>query len=54
MPIRIGANPIGWSNDDLLEIGGETPLEDLPGRGAARPASRAWSSATSFRASPPR
>jgi myo-inosose-2 dehydratase len=25
--IRIGANPIGWSNDDLLEIGGETPLE---------------------------
>jgi inosose dehydratase len=27
MPIRIGANPIGWSNDDLLEIGGETPLE---------------------------
>ena len=27
MPVRIGANPIGWSNDDLLEIGGETPLE---------------------------
>lgn len=27
MPIRIGANPIGWSNDDLLDIGGETPLE---------------------------
>src|SRR6266568_4236589 len=27
MPIRIGANPIGWSNDDLQEIGGETPLE---------------------------
>lgn len=27
MSIRIGANPIGWSNDDLLEIGGETPLE---------------------------
>jgi inosose dehydratase len=27
MPIRIGANPIGWSNDDMLEIGGETPLE---------------------------
>ncbi|KAF0228244.1 MAG: inosose [Beijerinckiaceae bacterium] len=25
--IRIGANPIGWSNDDLLELGGETPLE---------------------------
>ena len=27
MTIRIGANPIGWSNDDMLEIGGETPLE---------------------------
>ncbi|WP_234680782.1 myo-inosose-2 dehydratase [Bradyrhizobium monzae] len=27
MPIRIGANPIGWSNDDLQEIGGKTPLE---------------------------
>jgi inosose dehydratase len=27
MPIRIGANPIGWSNDDLQEIGGTTTLE---------------------------
>ncbi len=27
MAIRIGANPIGWSNDDLVEIGGATPLE---------------------------
>jgi myo-inosose-2 dehydratase len=26
MPIRIGANPIGWSNDDMPELGGETPL----------------------------
>jgi inosose dehydratase len=25
--IRIGANPIGWSNDDLQEIGGDTTLE---------------------------
>jgi len=25
--IRIGANPIGWSNDDLQEIGGATTLE---------------------------
>ncbi len=24
--IRIGANPIGWSNDDMLEIGGDIPL----------------------------
>lgn len=27
MTIRIGANPIGWSNDDMPELGGETPLE---------------------------
>jgi myo-inosose-2 dehydratase len=27
MAIRIGANPIGWSNDDMQELGGETPLE---------------------------
>jgi inosose dehydratase len=27
MVIRIGANPIGWSNDDLQEIGGTTTLE---------------------------
>ena len=25
--IRIGANPIGWSNDDMRELGGATPLE---------------------------
>lgn len=25
--IRIGANPIGWSNDDLRTLGGNTPLE---------------------------
>jgi inosose dehydratase len=27
MAVRIGANPIGWSNDDLQSLGGETPLE---------------------------
>jgi myo-inosose-2 dehydratase len=27
MAIRIGANPIGWSNDDMPELGGDTPLE---------------------------
>ena len=27
MTIRIGANPIGWSNDDLQDVGGATPLE---------------------------
>lgn len=25
--IRIGVNPIGWSNDDMPEIGGDIPLE---------------------------
>lgn len=25
--IRIGANPIGWSNDDMPEIGGDIPLD---------------------------
>ena len=25
--LRIGANPIIWSNDDMPEIGGDTPLE---------------------------
>jgi inosose dehydratase len=27
MAVRIGANPIGWSNDDLRTLGGTTPLE---------------------------
>src|SRR5437879_6286688 len=27
MPVRLGVSPIGWSNDDLPELGGEIPLE---------------------------
>jgi inosose dehydratase len=27
MSVRIGINPITWSNDDLPELGGETPLQ---------------------------
>jgi inosose dehydratase len=27
MPIRLGINPIGWSNDDLRTLGGDTKLE---------------------------
>lgn len=27
MPLRLGINPITWSNDDMPELGGETPLE---------------------------
>ena len=36
MTLRIGINPIGWSNDDLRELGGEIPLETCLGeaRGA--------------------
>jgi inosose dehydratase len=26
-PVRFGVAPIGWSNDDLPELGGDTPLE---------------------------
>jgi inosose dehydratase/3D-(3,5/4)-trihydroxycyclohexane-1,2-dione acylhydrolase (decyclizing) len=27
MAVRLGTNPIGWSNDDLRELGGDTPLD---------------------------
>ena len=27
MSIRLGMNPIIWSNDDMRELGAETPLE---------------------------
>ena len=27
MTIRLGTNPIAWSNDDMPELGGDTPLE---------------------------
>jgi inosose dehydratase/3D-(3,5/4)-trihydroxycyclohexane-1,2-dione acylhydrolase (decyclizing) len=27
MAVRLGTNPIGWSNDDLRELGGGAPLE---------------------------
>src|SRR5207245_6072175 len=27
MAVRLGISPIGWSNDDLPELGGDTPLE---------------------------
>src|SRR5271169_5914589 len=27
MPIRLGVSPIGWSNDDLPELGGDITLE---------------------------
>jgi inosose dehydratase len=29
MTIRIGANPICWSNDDMVELGGDTTLETI-------------------------
>ena len=33
MTVRLGANPIAWSNDDLPELGGDT-ARNLPRRGA--------------------
>jgi inosose dehydratase len=33
--IKIGINPIGWSNDDLPALGGETPLSTALSEGAA-------------------
>jgi inosose dehydratase len=33
--IRIGINPISWSNDDLPALGGETPLSTALSEGAA-------------------
>jgi inosose dehydratase len=33
--IRIGANPICWSNDDMPEIGGDIPLEQCLGEARA-------------------
>jgi inosose dehydratase len=32
--VRIGINPISWSNDDLPELGGDTPLETALREGA--------------------
>ena len=32
--VRIGINPISWSNDDLPALGGETPLETALSEGA--------------------
>jgi len=32
--VRIGINPIGWMNDDLPELGGDTPLDTALREGA--------------------
>ena len=34
MAVRIGINPITWSNDDMPELGGDTPLETALREGA--------------------
>ena len=31
MRARLGISPIGWSNDDLPELGGATPLWERTG-----------------------
>ena len=33
--VRIGINPISWTNDDLPALGGETPLETALAEGKA-------------------
>ena len=33
--VKIGINPIGWSNDDLPALGGETPLSTALAEGRA-------------------
>ena len=33
--VRIGINPISWTNDDLPSLGGETPLETALTEGKA-------------------
>ena len=35
LDVRIGINPISWSNDDLPSLGGETPLEVALSEGRA-------------------
>jgi inosose dehydratase len=34
MPVRIGINPLTWSNDDLPALGGDTPLSQCLSEGA--------------------
>jgi inosose dehydratase len=31
MAVRLGTNPIAWTNDDMPELGGDTPLETCLG-----------------------
>ena len=33
--VKIGINPISWANDDLPELGGDTPLERILAEGSA-------------------
>ena len=48
MPVRLGISPIGWSNDDLPELGGDIPLDTFTQqqtadvRGAAEKAAKPW------------
>ena len=35
LDVRIGINPISWSNDDLPSLGGETSLETALSEGKA-------------------
>jgi inosose dehydratase len=35
MTVRLGTNPIAWTNDDMPELGGDTPLETCLAEAAA-------------------
>ena len=34
LDVRFGVSPIAWSNDDMPELGGDTPLETALAEGA--------------------
>ena len=53
MTVRIGINPITWTNDDVPELGGDTPLGRPASPKRGRRAMPAPSLAASFRASLP-
>ena len=53
MTVRLGINPITWTNDDMPELGGDIPLEICLAE-TRRPATAAPNSAASFPARRPR
>ena len=52
MTVKLGINPIGWTNDCMQWLGDFITARAMPHRGEARPASAASSWAANFRARP--